>query len=61
MSIFQDWLNSKKIRRLVPFEESHSIGRDLERHTVSLKASGIFPVTYSLVINAIVMSLIEEE
>lgn len=47
MDTFKEWLYRN--RRLVPVEDLLMITSELDKRTVALKGSGVFPVTYPLV------------
>lgn len=55
MSKLDDWLNSLTVQERdqlkIPFQDVHTIGRELDKLTVSLKISNVSPVTYGLLAN----------
>lgn len=54
MRKFETWIINQREEQpccAITFEELYCIGRELERHEVSVKASNIFPITHMLVAN----------
>lgn len=51
MEAFRTWIKLAENRRGLNSDELHLLIHELDAHPVSIKGSGIFPITYSVVVN----------
>lgn len=53
MKAFGNWLSSGSIRKVVPPKDYVLISTELENNEVAVKASNVFPISYSMLASVI--------